>query len=105
MTNETENKRLLTVIFKKGRKRLVSNWEILIRRPTPEEKGQYYGTGIYLSCCPIRKDGSLDEGAAFMWDMRYACEHDADKLLDMLVRDCFCHEKFTVKKKYIQYAV
>ena len=87
------------VVDAKGR----TDWEILICYPKPNE--EYYGTGIYLFCCPIRKDGTKDKGAAFMWDMRYACETDADKLVDLLVRDYFARDGRKIAKKTVKYYV
>ena len=101
ITIKWEAKNAHGVVDAKG----TTDWQILICRPDPEEKGEYYGTGIYLSCCPIRRDGTLDKGAAFMWDMRYACETDSDKLIDRLVRDYFARDGRKIVKKRVKYYV
>lgn len=80
-----------------------TDWEILILYPKPDEN--YYGTGIYLYCYPLLKGGERDEGAMFVWDMRYACETDPDKLVDLLVRDYFARYGGRIAKKSVKYYV
>lgn len=99
ITIKWKTKNAQGVVDAKGK----TDWEIMICYPEPDD--EYYGTGIYLSCCPIRKDGTKDKGAAFMWDMRYACETDPDKLVDRFVQDYFGRDGRKIAKERTKYYV
>lgn len=65
----------------------------------PEEGAIHYGTGYYLSAIPIRDDGTPDEGARILWDMRYAKTKSIQKMADVWVREYF-GGPFTKKDQY-----
>lgn len=66
----------------------------------PPEAGEIHdGTGYYLSAIPVKEDGTPDEGARILWDMKSLGTKSIRKMADAWVRDYY-GGSFTKKNEY-----